>query len=93
MAQTLVVGGYGLIGYAIVKKLLDAGHTVRGIGRDVTQAEIQEPRAHWDSAAPWKVSQPLLMKKKWLNGSVTVTKVLASVTMVEYAEHRRCSSD
>lgn len=49
MARVLVVGGYGLIGLAIVKKLLDAGHSVRGIGRDVAQAEIQEPRARWNS--------------------------------------------
>ncbi|TLX16220.1 SDR family oxidoreductase [Rhizobium sp. MHM7A] len=49
MAKVLVVGGYGLIGLAIVKKLLDAGHSVRGIGRDASQAEVQEPGARWDS--------------------------------------------
>jgi uncharacterized protein YbjT (DUF2867 family) len=49
MARVLVVGGYGLIGFALVKKLLDAGHRVRGIGRDASQAEVQEPRARWDS--------------------------------------------
>ncbi len=49
MSRVLVVGGYGLIGFAIVKQLLDAGHRVRGIGRDVSQAQVQEPRARWDS--------------------------------------------
>lgn len=47
MARVLVVGGYGLIGFAIVKRLLDAGHSVRGVGRDVSQASVQEPRAAW----------------------------------------------
>jgi uncharacterized protein YbjT (DUF2867 family) len=60
MAKILVVGGHGLIGFAIVKKLLDAGHKVRGIGRDASQAEVQEPRARWDSVDISRLGTPEL---------------------------------
>lgn len=45
--RILVLGGYGLIGSAIVSALLAAGHEVTGLGRSVGQARLREPRATW----------------------------------------------
>ena len=45
--RVLVLGGYGLIGAAIVARLLVAGHAVIALGRDVEAAQRREPRALW----------------------------------------------
>lgn len=53
--RVLVVGGYGLIGSAVTRKLLDRGVEVIGVGRHPHLGASSEPRAPWvhlDLAAP-----------------------------------------
>ena len=45
--RILVVGGYGLIGLAIVKALLARGVEVRGAGRSPDHGARLDPRAQW----------------------------------------------
>ncbi len=48
--KVLVLGGYGLIGLAIVRTLTTAGHEVTGLGRSVRKGEAAAPDARWISA-------------------------------------------
>lgn len=48
--KVLVLGGYGLIGSAVVEKLLGDGHEVVGLGRDPDQARIADPCLRWIAA-------------------------------------------
>lgn len=48
--NVLVLGGYGLIGDAIVGRLLRDGHHVSGLGRDVRDAQRRRPAARWIAA-------------------------------------------
>lgn len=48
--NVLVLGGYGLIGSALVDRLTADGHDVTGLGRDVTAASRQRPKAQWIAA-------------------------------------------
>lgn len=52
MAQRriLVLGGYGLIGLPIVRRLIDDGNDVFGLGRDPNLGKSLEPRATWIAA-------------------------------------------
>ncbi|WP_095085396.1 SDR family oxidoreductase [Mesorhizobium sophorae] len=45
--KVLVLGGYGLIGEAVVGRLLRDGHHVAGLGRDVVDAERRWPAVRW----------------------------------------------
>ena len=45
--RVLVTGGYGLIGSAVVARLLRSGHRVRATGRDVRAASIRRPDVEW----------------------------------------------
>jgi uncharacterized protein YbjT (DUF2867 family) len=45
--RILVLGGYGLIGAAVVVRLLSAGHAVIGLGRSVGPAHRRYPDATW----------------------------------------------
>ncbi|MGO4831388.1 NAD(P)H-binding protein, partial [Rhizobiaceae sp. 2RAB30] len=45
--RVLVVGGTGFIGNAVVRRLLDAGHRVTALGRNVAAAKRSENRAFW----------------------------------------------
>ncbi|MCJ2128931.1 SDR family oxidoreductase [Methylobacterium sp. E-045] len=45
--RILVLGGYGLIGSAVVTRCLAAGHAVTGLGRDVRSARRRHPDADW----------------------------------------------
>jgi uncharacterized protein YbjT (DUF2867 family) len=45
--RILVLGGYGLIGLAVVRRLLAAGHEVTALGRSVEAARVSTPRAVW----------------------------------------------
>ena len=45
--RILVLGGYGLIGAAVVARCLSAGHAVTGLGRDVSAARRRWPEANW----------------------------------------------
>lgn len=45
--RILVLGGYGLIGSAVVSRCLAAGHAVTGLGRDVRAARLHRPEADW----------------------------------------------
>lgn len=45
--RILVLGGYGLIGAAVVRRLLADGHHVTGLGRDVRAARRRLPAAEW----------------------------------------------
>ena len=45
--RILVLGGYGLIGSAVLTRCLAAGHAVMGLGRDVRSARWRHPDADW----------------------------------------------
>ena len=45
--RILVLGGYGLIGSAVVRRLLASGHEVTAIGRRIEAARLSTPRAVW----------------------------------------------
>jgi uncharacterized protein YbjT (DUF2867 family) len=45
--KVLVLGGYGLIGEALIGRLLSDGHHVVGLGRDVLDAERRRPAVRW----------------------------------------------
>lgn len=48
--RVLVLGGYGLIGSAIVRRLVAEGHTVLGLGRDTHHAALSYPQVQWITA-------------------------------------------
>ena len=48
--KVLVLGGYGLIGEAVVGRLLRDGHHVAGLGRNVVDAERRWPAVRWIAA-------------------------------------------
>ena len=48
--NVLVLGGYGLIGEAIVNRLVEAGHSVAGLGRDTRQASRRKSMVRWIDA-------------------------------------------
>jgi uncharacterized protein YbjT (DUF2867 family) len=54
----LVLGGYGLIGSAIVEDLLRAGLPVIGLGRNVEAARRRWPDAEWRTADIGKLQAP-----------------------------------
>lgn len=60
--KVLVLGGYGLIGEAIVGRLLRDGHHVTGLGRDVSDAQRRRPAVRWIAA---DMAQ-LLAAEDWL---------------------------
>ena len=60
--KVLVLGGYGLIGEAVVERLLGDGHEVTGLGRDIGDAERRWPAVRWIAA---DMAQ-LLTAKDWL---------------------------
>lgn len=48
--KVLVLGGYGLIGEAVVARLVGDGHQVVGLGRDIRDAERRWPAVQWIAA-------------------------------------------
>jgi uncharacterized protein YbjT (DUF2867 family) len=46
----LVLGGYGLIGDAVLARLVLDGHAITGLGRDVTVARRARPAVRWIAA-------------------------------------------
>ncbi|WP_192253895.1 SDR family oxidoreductase [Mesorhizobium silamurunense] len=48
--KVLVLGGYGLIGEAVLGRLIEDGHDVVGLGRDVRDARRRKPGAEWIAA-------------------------------------------
>ena len=48
--HVLVLGGYGLIGLSVVKRLLAEGHAVTGLGRDEALGKRLCPEAEWIEA-------------------------------------------
>lgn len=60
--RVLVLGGYGLIGAVVVDRLLEAGHGVVGLGRDVTAAARRRASVRWLSADIAALREP----KAWL---------------------------
>ena len=60
--NVLVLGGYGLIGDAVVGRLLRDGHHVTGLGRDIRDAQRRRPAVRWIAA---DMSQ-LLAAEDWL---------------------------
>jgi uncharacterized protein YbjT (DUF2867 family) len=60
--KVLVLGGDGLIGEAVVGRLLRDGHHVTGLGRDILDAERRRPTVRWIAA---DMSQ-LLAAEDWL---------------------------
>jgi uncharacterized protein YbjT (DUF2867 family) len=45
--NVLVLGGYGLIGEALVRRLLEDGHRVHALGRDIRAARTRMPLVTW----------------------------------------------
>lgn len=60
--KVLVLGGYGLIGEAVVERLLGDGHQVTGLGRDIRDAERRWPAVRWVAADMAR----LLAAEDWL---------------------------
>ncbi|WP_245235409.1 NAD(P)H-binding protein [Mesorhizobium erdmanii] len=60
--KILVLGGYGLIGDAVVGRLLRDGHHVTGLGRDIRDAQRRRPAARWIAVDMSK----LLAAEDWL---------------------------
>jgi len=60
--KVLVLGGYGLIGEAVVERLLGDGHQVTGLGRDVGDAARRWPAVRWIAADMAR----LLTAEDWL---------------------------
>ncbi|CAA2102972.1 NAD(P)H azoreductase [Methylobacterium bullatum] len=56
--RILVLGGYGLIGSAVVSRCLAAGHAVTGLGRDVRSARWRHPDADWIERDIAKLAEP-----------------------------------
>jgi uncharacterized protein YbjT (DUF2867 family) len=56
--RLLVLGGYGLIGTPLVLRLLAAGHSVVGIGRNAAPAARRVPGAIWISQDIAELSTP-----------------------------------
>lgn len=54
----LVLGGYGLIGRSIVRRLRDAGREVIGLGRDVRVARRRFPEVTWREADLSRLTTP-----------------------------------
>lgn len=50
VARVLVLGGYGLIGAAVVRRLVADGHAVTGAGRRLAVARRMLPEAEWIAA-------------------------------------------
>lgn len=48
--KVLVLGGYGLIGEAVLERLADDGHELLGLGRDIGQARRRKPSVQWVAA-------------------------------------------
>jgi uncharacterized protein YbjT (DUF2867 family)/uncharacterized membrane protein len=48
--KVLVLGGYGLIGEAVVGRLVRDGHQVTGLGRDIRDAARRWPAVRWVAA-------------------------------------------
>jgi len=48
--KVLVLGGYGLIGEAVVGRLVGDGHQVTGLGRDIRAAARRWPAVRWIAA-------------------------------------------
>ena len=61
--KVLVLGGYGLIGAAVVDRLLRDGHEVSGLGRDVGAAAQRRPAVRWVAADMARLSAP----RDWLS--------------------------
>lgn len=60
--RVLVLGGYGLIGSAIVDRLLRDGCGVAGLGRNVAEARLRRPAVDWIKAD----MASMLSAKDWL---------------------------
>lgn len=56
--RILVLGGYGLIGSAVVRRCLAAGHAVTGLGRDVRSARYRHPDANWIEGDIARLAEP-----------------------------------
>ena len=48
--RILVLGGYGLVGGAVITRLTGHGHIVYGAGRDIAQAQRRFPMGRWVKA-------------------------------------------
>ncbi|MDG4881281.1 SDR family oxidoreductase [Mesorhizobium sp. WSM4884] len=48
--KVLVLGGYGLIGEAVLERLIEDGQDLVGLGRDVREARRRKPGVEWIAA-------------------------------------------
>src|SRR5690242_11227997 len=56
--RVLVLGGYGLIGREIIRRLVAEGHAVTGLGRSVAVARGRMPDADWIEADMARLTRP-----------------------------------
>ena len=68
--RILVIGATGLIGSAVVARLLDAGHEVRGLARNTARARRCQPQAEWVSLDIAAATRP----EDWLPASPASTR-------------------
>ena len=70
--RVLILGGYGLIGSAITKALLHAGHDTVGLGRSARKGKALIPAADWLEADISTLTQP----KDWFPYLVNIDVVV-----------------
>jgi uncharacterized protein YbjT (DUF2867 family) len=54
----LILGANGFIGTAVARRLLGAGHALRGLGRDIARARNREPEIDWIRADLATLTRP-----------------------------------
>jgi uncharacterized membrane protein len=75
--RVLVIGATGLIGSAVVARLIGAGHRVRALARHTAQARRSQPTAEWVSFEPLPRAYHRLFRTWFAFGFPAFAAVLA----------------
>jgi len=91
--RVLVLGGYGLIGLALVRALHAAGHDVVGLGRSAALGRRLFPRVTWCSADIATLQHPAAWRSLLDGVEVVVNAAPVTVsTPVNSARWQRAAS-